>query len=313
MAYANYVVRVNIGICSECVKRYYARIIDYRLTDHEFLVFYGRMTIIPLMDDFCPKGKLRGEHGLSYYIETDSARVLFDTGQTDAFIANAGTLGVDLSRLDAIVLSHGHYDHSGGLSALYDAIAPTRPALYAGKGYSVRKWARVGGELSDIGLPESARPPRVPAAIEVDSLVEPFPGLYLQPRAERVDGVAANPRFRLIEGGAERVDEFDDELSIVVEDRGGIAVITGCAHRGIINIVEAARRAFPGKPLAAVVGGFHLGDAPDETLARVADGIAALSPGRILCGHCTGTRGFAAISASNRNVAWLACGMRAEV
>jgi 7,8-dihydropterin-6-yl-methyl-4-(beta-D-ribofuranosyl)aminobenzene 5'-phosphate synthase len=265
------------------------------------------------MDDFCPKGKLRGEHGLSYYIETDSAKVLFDTGQTDALIANAGTLGVDLDRLDAVVLSHGHYDHCGGLSALFEAVAPARPAMYAGKGYSVRKWARTNDGLSDIGLPESSRPPRVPAAIEVDAIVNPFPGLFLQPRAERVDGATANPRFRLIEAGVERMDDFDDELSIVVEERGGIVVITGCAHRGIVNIVKAAMRAFPGKPLAAIVGGFHLGDAPDGTLSLIADGIAELAPGRILCGHCTGTRGFAAISARNRDVSWLACGMRVDV
>jgi len=265
------------------------------------------------MDDYCPKGGLRGEHGLSYYLEIEGTRVLFDTGQTDGLIANADMLGVDLSGLDAIALSHGHYDHCGGLAALYASIEPTRPPLYAGKGYSIPKWARTSAEFSYIGLPEASRPPSAPGAVEVVAIRKLSPGVYLLPRAELADGSTALPRFRLLEDGKERQDEFDDELSIVVDGENGLIIITGCAHRGILNIAEAAMRAVPDRPIAALVGGFHLSDAADEKLLEVASGIAALAPGRILCGHCTGTRGFAAISASNRDVSWLACGMRVDL
>jgi len=265
------------------------------------------------MDDYCPKGKLRGEHGLSYHVETAEASILFDTGQTDAFIQNARLLGVDLTSLDAVVLSHGHYDHCGGLAALFESIAPSKPEFFAGRGYAIPKRARTEAGLSDIGIPAASLSPLVPAAFEVDALIDFRPGIFLLPHAERRDGSAALLRFRILDEGTERLDEFEDEISMVVDGKDGLVVITGCAHRGILNIAEAVRKAFPGRPVAALVGGFHLSDAPEETLANVATGIALLAPRRIYCGHCTGTRGFAAISACNRDVTWLACGQRVEL
>jgi 7,8-dihydropterin-6-yl-methyl-4-(beta-D-ribofuranosyl)aminobenzene 5'-phosphate synthase len=272
------------------------------------------MNITALMDDYCPKADMHGEHGLAYLIQSQTASILFDTGQSGAFIKNAHTLSVDLAGLDAVVLSHGHYDHTSGLADLYAAIVPARPVLYAGKGYSIPKQARRETGLAEIGIPAACLTAPVPAAAEVDALTEAFSGVFLMPRAERVDGSTALPRFRIHIDGEDRVDEFDDELSLVVDTAGGLVVVTGCAHRGILNIAESARRHFPGKPIAALVGGFHLADLPDETLDRVADGIAALAPKQIFCGHCTGTRGFAAISVRNRGYTqWLACGMKAVI
>ncbi|MDX9959205.1 MAG: MBL fold metallo-hydrolase [Spirochaetia bacterium] len=272
------------------------------------------MNITALMDDYCPKADLHGEHGLAYFIKTPSASILFDTGQSGAFLGNAHILSVDLAGLDAVILSHGHYDHTSGLADLYSAIAPARPVLYAGKGFSIPKQARRETGLAEIGIPARCLVAPVPAATEVDAVSEVFPGIFLMPRAERVDGSESLPRFRIRVEGEDRIDGFDDELSLVVDTTEGLVVITGCAHRGILNIAEAARKRFPGRPVSALVGGFHLGDLPDETLDRVADGIAALSPKQIFCGHCTGTRGFAAISARNRgNTQWLACGMTVEI
>lgn len=265
------------------------------------------------MDDYCPKGGLRGEHGLSYLIDDGDSTVLFDTGQTDALLHNAASAGAGLAGLDAVVLSHGHYDHCGGLAALYSAIRPARPRLYAGRGFSMKKFARSAEGLADIGVPPSALAAPVPAAIEVDSILELHAGMRVFPRAERTDGSSSPPRFRVVDRGVELPDDFEDEVSLVVDAKDGLVIVTGCAHRGILNIAAAAARAFPGRPLAALVGGFHLSDEPDETLEKVAEGIAALRPGRVLCGHCTGTRGFAAIASRVRATAWLACGMRVEL
>lgn len=272
------------------------------------------MKIIPLIEDYCPGRGLRGEHGLAMYIETARAKILFDAGQTDAFIANARQLGVDLGGVDAVFLSHGHYDHSGGIAALYASIAPAKPPLYAGTGYSIPKFGRGDSGLTANGIPDSARPPNSPHAIQVGTRVEILPGVHALPHVERTDGSVPAPRFRLVEGGVERLDGFDDEVSLVFDEPDGLVVVTGCAHRGIVNIVESARKAYPGKPVAAVVGGFHLVDAPEDAINTVADAMVQIDPVRILCGHCTGPRAYAALMARlPGRVAWLACGQKFQL
>lgn len=272
------------------------------------------MTITSLVDDYCPKRGLRGEHGLSLYLEAGESRLLFDTGQGESFIRNARILGVELAGLDAVVLSHGHYDHGGGLKILYEALEALPPPLFAGKGFDLPRRSRGDAGLNDIGIPEPVLPAHAPAAIEISQIEELVPRVYLLPRAERLDGKEATPRFRKIQDGVELVDEFDDELSLVFEEKDGIAVVTGCAHRGVLNIAQAALDAFPGSPLKALVGGFHLVDSPPEELAHVAEAIASMAPGVILCAHCTGLPGYAALSqALPGRVSWLSCGMRVNL
>lgn len=267
------------------------------------------MTITSLMDDYCPSRYFQGEHGLSLYVETDQTRLLFDTGQTSAFLNNADRLGIDLDRLDAVVLSHGHYDHGGGLLSLYTRLAVDPPPLFAGRGFSTRRFSCAGSAEKDIGLSSPFLPERAFSALEVETLENPGPGIFLLPYAERIYDTWIDPRFVAGEGDARRPDLFTDELSLVVTGDSGLVIITGCAHRGISNIVEAARLAFPGRPVEAIVGGFHLANCRDKDLANAVNALKACSPHSLHCAHCTGLRGFAALSAVLPDrVSWLPCG-----
>jgi 7,8-dihydropterin-6-yl-methyl-4-(beta-D-ribofuranosyl)aminobenzene 5'-phosphate synthase len=266
------------------------------------------------MDDYCPGRGLRGEHGLSLYIETGGAKLLFDTGQGDAFLANASGLGIDLSSLDAVVLSHGHYDHGGGLKALFETLKEDPPPLFAGRGFDARRVAGDGASRKDIGLPRPFPPEQVSSTIEIRTIENLANGLYILPSAEMVFETSIDPKFRRVDGGAEPPDLFEDELSLVAVGDSGLAVITGCAHRGIRNIVEAARLAFPGRPMKAIVGGFHLVGLADLELAKIALALAAYGTQAVYCSHCTGLPGFAALyGALPGKVRWLSCGMQIDL
>ena len=272
------------------------------------------MIITSLMDDYCPKRGLRGEHGLSFYIETGGLKLLFDAGQSGNFLENAQFLGVDLSHLNAVVLSHGHYDHGGGLNALYESRYPLPPPLYVGRGFDAPRWAKHEDGFKAIGLAALALPPGAPAPIVIDTFNELAQRVFFLPHVERFDGTEPNPRFRTMSKEDNRIDTFDDELSLVIEADDGISVVTGCAHRGLANIARSALQLFPGKALKALIGGFHFVDIPEATLSKAAAMVAELAPEKVFCSHCTGLPGFAALlAAMPGKVSWLSCGTRVEL
>lgn len=272
------------------------------------------MVITSLMDDYCPRRGLQGEHGLSLLIETGGKRLLFAAGQGPAFMGNARVLGMDLSSIDAVILSHGHYDHGGGLRSLYEAFGDSAPPFFTGRDFDCYRYSRGKDGLREIGIRRPVLPTGSAKAIAITSLEPLAQSIFILPAVDRVDGTPYSKRFVRRMDGTESLDEFDDELSLVFDTPSGLAVVAGCAHRGIVNILDAARMAFPERPLAAVIGGFHLVDASEEEMDITARAIAACSPGLVACSHCTGLKGFSALyRAMPGNTVWLACGMTVEV
>lgn len=252
---------------------------------------------------------LAEEYGLSIYLEKGETRLLFDTGTGGACLENAGTLGIDLKQLTAIAFSHNHRDHCGGFVRLAVEAHPTCP-VYAHTDFFRRKW-----------WDHSFDPPEQPTHEEALELVGPpmeasfmfqhgitgfrllagdvFPlgdGVYLVGNFPVPEGLeAVHPSSVMEEPDGRMVtDTFRDEQVCVVRTAQGLAVLTGCAHNGIMNILRTIGQRFPGETIAAVFGGTHLLPPVPERIEKTASFFESSGIGCVGVCHCTGADGTAA-------------------
>ncbi|MCD6358435.1 MAG: MBL fold metallo-hydrolase [Dehalococcoidia bacterium] len=238
---------------------------------------------------------LLGEWGLSILVEVDGLRVLLDTGATDTVVHNASSLDVDLSSVDKIVLSHGHYDHTGGLRSVLRAMKGTVQVISHPDIWDV-KYALLQGEDKHryIGIPfkreelewlgASFAPSREPVWI-TDSIVTTGE-IPLRNDYEQIDPVL---QIKSDRGGQRFVgDPLHDDLSLVIKDDGGLIVISGCAHKGIINTIHRAREITGVEKVKAVIGGTHLMNASDERLEWTITELKKLELEHLGVSHCTG-------------------------
>lgn len=232
------------------------------------------MIVEVLCEDTAQKAPFLCEHGLSLLIRTEKHLVLFDAGQTDVFIENAAMLDVDLADVDIAVLSHGHYDHGGGLLAFFEKNTKAKVYLHKeafGEFYQEDRY--IG--LSDVLWNYSDRLEFVEEEIIIDDeltilTASPYPTLTSAKLCERIDGL-------------DLPDAFFHEIYLLVNHGGQNALFTGCAHRGILSITREAAK----YGVTHIVGGFHLqNDLPKETMRTLADDLSAF-PFQYYTGHCT--------------------------
>ena len=237
---------------------------------------------------------LRCEHGLSLYIEKDGEKILFDTGQSDAFIHNARRMGIDLAGVDRVVLSHGHYDHTGGVRALLELGKDFR--FFMGSGFFDEKYAWNGSSYEFLGNDFDVRlfeGMRTPPAIVSEDVLEIAPDVFLLSNFPRLHPEERlNPRFWVRRSGGFEQDPFTDELLIAVKMPQGIAVFLGCSHPGMCNMLDAAVARLKA-PISLLVGGAHLVDAEGGRLEHSLRYIRKLK-GKATIGlsHCTGKEVF---------------------
>ncbi|MBQ7864310.1 MAG: MBL fold metallo-hydrolase [Lachnospiraceae bacterium] len=236
-------------------------------------------------------GKLKFEHGFSAYIEDDGMRVLFDTGQTGVFTENAKHLGIELSETDAVVLSHGHYDHTGGVPALL-SIIKEETAIYAGKEFFLPKykyledgtWKYNGNPFEKQQLPELHY-----ISDDVTKLSE---NLYLLKNFARINSFETiNPKYFVKTVTGFEQDLFPDEIALGIKTEQGLVLLVGCSHVGIVNILEHVKKHLK-LPVAAVIGGTHLVEAGEERLSKTVEAFKAHGVNTIAVSHCTGEAGM---------------------
>jgi 7,8-dihydropterin-6-yl-methyl-4-(beta-D-ribofuranosyl)aminobenzene 5'-phosphate synthase len=247
------------------------------------------------------------EWGLSILVEVDNLRILLDTGLGCSAVHNAQLLGVDLSVIDSLVLSHGHTDHTGGLKEVLSRRGElniiAHPAIWEAK-YAVPESNRehyIGipfnrDQLEDLG----ARFRLTKEPVWIGDRVVTSGEIPLTTGYEKV-----GRKFHIKENGKLRSDHLPDDLALGVKTDLGLLIILGCAHRGMINTIHHFQGIMGEKRVYCVVGGTHLIDASHERLAQTATDLRETGIQRLGVSHCTGFRASAYLDGEFPNIFFL--------
>jgi len=238
---------------------------------------------------------LATEHGFSLWIEAGGKHILFDTGQTDTMTVNARALGVDLRHTDILVLSHGHYDHTGGIPQVL-ALAPNAE-IYRHPGvtqirYSIRNGLpkpihmqresmialqRICSQkLHDVSMPlmltdNIGLTGPIPRETTFEDTGGPF---YLDP-----EGVHPDP--------------IDDDIALWIRTESGLIVCVGCCHAGLVNTLNLVQRLNHGQRIRAIIGGFHLSSASQDRMDQTVAELRRIESDAVIPCHCTGDKAVA--------------------
>jgi 7,8-dihydropterin-6-yl-methyl-4-(beta-D-ribofuranosyl)aminobenzene 5'-phosphate synthase len=234
-----------------------------------------------------------GEWGFSALVEVDGKRLLFDTGgQPDTVLRNAQVLGIDLSDVTDVVLSHSHWDHVGGLATLRKALSPRSPSalsrVHVGKGFFAPR-TRKGSPFNPVLAARAELEASGVRFIEHDGPSQLLPGVWLTGPVPRVHPERNYPDDVFVDSPrGEVVDPVAEDSSLVLDTKDGLVVLTGCGHAGVINTLEAARAAVRDAKVSTVLGGLHLFAADDATLDWTAAQFRRFGVREMVGAHCTG-------------------------
>ncbi len=238
---------------------------------------------------------LRGEHGIAFWIETGGNRLLFDTGQSPLFAENSEKMKIDLSQTDTIAISHGHFDHTGGLeTALHTApnanvdIHPT--AL-------LPKYSKTNGSLRYIGIPKNTLQAlrQDETRLRVSKETHPLSdGIYITGEIPRETSYEDTGGAFFLDQEGRDPDPLIDDRAIFFDTSAGIVILSGCAHSGIVNTLQRISALTGNRPIHCVMGGFHLVNANEKRLHKTIEAFRRHNVQRIGLGHCTGINAIAA-------------------
>lgn len=246
--------------------------------------------ITPVSENSTPSGMgLLGEHGLSFHIDNNGEQILFDTGQGLVLENNLKVLQKDISSIKKVILSHGHYDHTGGLKALADNASFelfSHPASFLPKfiSYDLKNYFDIGCPVSEHYLKEKG------IKINFSNKSEKISQNIITTGQVKFtnDFEEIEPFFYTDKGGNKIKDTIPDDLGIVIDTSVGNVLVLGCTHRGIINTLEHVSKLTGSKEFHTIIGGLHLGGAGEEKIDNIIKRLSDFKIQNLITGHCTG-------------------------
>lgn len=239
------------------------------------------MKITTLIDNVVYDKYLTGEHGFSVLIEDGNENILFDTGQTGNFIYNAKTLGIDISEVNYVVISHGHYDHTGGLQEFIKFNKKAKIYIKKEAFYKKCKNKEFIGILFNKSIIEE----RIIYTNQDISLLENITVIPDIKIYNKIDTHFENMFIK--EDNHYLQDKFEDEQFLVINNKGSLTIISGCSHRGISNIIRTVSDKF-NLTIDYVIGGFHLKNETEQKVRTIINLLKDFNIKNIGVSHCTG-------------------------
>jgi 7,8-dihydropterin-6-yl-methyl-4-(beta-D-ribofuranosyl)aminobenzene 5'-phosphate synthase len=252
-----------------------------------------------LSNNLVQRRELLAEHGLSYWIQHKEKTILFDTGQGMVFEHNARKLNIDLQHCDVLVLSHGHYDHTGGVSAFLGQVHSDLKIYYHGDVMQHRYNKKPGGEVLDIGISNHDKECLQAWHRTIKFVKEPteiIPDLFATGPVPRNNDFETIGKNFFLNKQCTRHDDIFDDQSLYLRTDKGIVVLLGCAHAGVINTLHYIRHITEGGPIRVVMGGMHLKGASKERIEKTIEALRELNIPHIGPCHCTGIEATEEIS-----------------
>jgi 7,8-dihydropterin-6-yl-methyl-4-(beta-D-ribofuranosyl)aminobenzene 5'-phosphate synthase len=250
-----------------------------------------------MVENTTPSPKIIGEYGLAVLVTIDNYSVLLDTGSEGALLVNALAMGIKLEQIEDVIISHGHFDHTGGMVPLLNKHGVKR--VYAHPDIFLHRYLPLrNGKLKDIGC--------VFNTIQLDNygvkliltenFTEIFPDVFVSGQIPRLNDYEDTGINSKVEVNGELVDDtLNDDMALVINHPEGLIIISGCAHSGMINTIDYAQQKTGQKKILAYIGGTHLMSANQSRIDKTIQALKTYNIEKIVVGHCTGFNACAAM------------------